>query len=88
MAFHLIGDILFTPLIFLQQKLPSKISQSMMDKKLSSPQYLIDAFSSLLDQQAEQLTKEVQFASETISEWLVWFKIEAGRVSERVNEGV
>lgn len=68
MAFHLIGDILFTPLVFLQQKLPSKISQH-IDKKLSTPQYLIDSFSTLLDQQAEQLSREAQYSSETVLEW-------------------
>jgi hypothetical protein len=69
MSFHLIGgDILFTPVVFLQQKLPTKISQ-LMDKKLSSPQFLVEAFATLLDQQAEQLTREAQFALETVFEW-------------------
>jgi hypothetical protein len=65
-AFHLVGDILFTPLMFLQQQLPPSISQQ-MDKKLMSG--LVDALGSLLDQQADQLSRELQSAVETVSEW-------------------
>ncbi|KAI6194393.1 hypothetical protein M3Y96_01119900 [Aphelenchoides besseyi] len=67
-TFHLVGDVMFTPTLFLLQQLPPNVSQH-MDKKITTKKSLLDAFSLVLNQQAEQLHREVQSAVEMINEW-------------------
>lgn len=71
-AFHLIGDIIWTPTDFLLRLIPE--AEKLLDKKLISNVALAKA--TLMDKQADSLflIKEVQKAQENIQEWKIEFR--------------
>lgn len=71
-AFHLIGDILFVPGVFLQTNLPQNAFQY-LDKNMSK-QSLSDAMNLMLNQQMENLQRETQLGWEIVQEWKVEMK--------------
>lgn len=64
-AFHLIGDLLWTPVEFVIQELPE--ADKAIDKKTISA--VATAKANMLDQQAEALSSETRLTEEAIEEW-------------------
>ncbi|KAI6242811.1 hypothetical protein M3Y99_00188800 [Aphelenchoides fujianensis] len=85
-SFSLVGDVMFSPTLFLLQRLPQAVSQH-MDKKTTSKKALLDAFSLVLNQQAEQLAREAQAAAEMVAEWKTEMKAMIGQEKEDSNAG-
>lgn len=64
-AFHLVGDLLWTPIEFLMTKIAD--ADKTIDKKTMLS--VSAAKASMLDQQAEALSSEVKLTEDAIEEW-------------------
>ncbi|CAD5211962.1 unnamed protein product [Bursaphelenchus okinawaensis] len=62
-GFHLVGDIIFMPLMFLNSNLHSSSVRHLVTPSLD------EATNLMLTQQSEQLQRETQLATEIVNEW-------------------
>lgn len=65
-AFHLVGDLLWTPVEFLVQQLPDAAKASVDRKSIAA---VTTAKAQMLDQQTDALAREATFTEEAIEEW-------------------
>lgn len=64
-AFHLAGDLLWTPVEFILQQLPE--AAKIIDKKTVAA--VVAAKTAMVDQQTEALSREITLSEEAIEEW-------------------